>query len=536
MKVINNTTILIIILLSFLILEYRNYLNRNETFENITNNIDNPDNPDYNINKKLIIKKTNKFRKVYSHENYTVYEPYPIDDFYPLGQYITFNGQKPLEPAMLVKSNDDHEEKPKDFVIVCSTEDDMPIWKPVSNKNFTCMGYIFSKNKPSVHRFLCVNKKYCKLTSLNNNIFSKKLNKSNNNFGYTIWNIRNNPHFICSSYNNENVPKNSVFEIVDSFIDVNDPIKIIKTKSYKHIWKYYNVETKKYINIWLPERMNDYYPIGYIGFSSNINPNNNIETTLVHKDHVKKPIDYGNQSIVDYTMEDTNDSNIKNNKISFWKPRAPEGYTCLSDVLVENHKEPYSNSLIYCVATEYLVPNGELKEIWNTVPDIENKLAIFTDDNNYIYTNYQYKPPQMKPLEIDEKLIHVEKDILDIKRGIIFVYEDNNKENSNNLNKEKIILENLSNKAGVPKTRFSNIVIHNNNTISFAIEPRPANSNQLSTYQIKNVFSKLIESENLNINDKKNNTIFKLKKIKILEPKKNDYISLDNNKFADKFN
>ena len=48
-----------------------------------------------------------------------------------------------------------------------------------------------------------------------------------------------------------------------------------------------------------------------------------------------------------------------------------------------------------------------------------------------------------KLIEIDEKFIHVEKDILDIKRGVIFVYEDINIQNSDNMKKEQIILENL---------------------------------------------------------------------------------------------
>ena len=43
---------------------------------------------DSQITNSLLIKKTNNFNKVYGNSKYTIWIPQPIDDYYPIGNYI----------------------------------------------------------------------------------------------------------------------------------------------------------------------------------------------------------------------------------------------------------------------------------------------------------------------------------------------------------------------------------------------------------------------------------------------------------------
>ena len=111
---------------------------------------------------------------MYKHNNYTIWEAEPIDDYFPIGQQITKTNTPPKKSSLLVKSNKNLH-RPKGYIIVGSTEDSTPIWKPISKKGYTSMGHIFSKKKPSIHKYRCVKKTLCDETSINRKIYLKTI-------------------------------------------------------------------------------------------------------------------------------------------------------------------------------------------------------------------------------------------------------------------------------------------------------------------------------------------------------------------------
>ena len=80
---------------------------------------------------KLDIKKTLNFKKVFESTRYKVWEPVAIDDYYPVGHYLTTgkNSSSPKIPAILVKTSESEHDKPIRYTLVSSTGDDMGIWK-----------------------------------------------------------------------------------------------------------------------------------------------------------------------------------------------------------------------------------------------------------------------------------------------------------------------------------------------------------------------------------------------------------------------
>ena len=72
-----NLIVFVVIFVCYIYLEYYviNNINFKEGFE---------------VNgDKLLIKKTLKYNNIYSTPNYTVWEPEPIDDYFPLSQSVT---------------------------------------------------------------------------------------------------------------------------------------------------------------------------------------------------------------------------------------------------------------------------------------------------------------------------------------------------------------------------------------------------------------------------------------------------------------
>ena len=59
--------------------------------------------------------------------------------------------------AILIKSNSNYKDRAVDYKLISSTEDGMGIWEPVPNKGYVSLGHVFNKNKPSKHKFRCIN-------------------------------------------------------------------------------------------------------------------------------------------------------------------------------------------------------------------------------------------------------------------------------------------------------------------------------------------------------------------------------------------
>ena len=519
--------VLTIIIACFIYTEYR-LRNINEHFSN-------------KENKKLNIKKTLNFKKVYNNNNFTVWEPEPIDDYFPINQSITMNNKKPQEPGILVKSTNKMLDRPKDYLLIASTEDNIGIWKPLSYEGYKEMGHIFSKEKPSKHRFRCINDEYTKLSSIDNNICSKNLdsNKNNGNEGYTVWYITDSENFMCSSLNESSIPKDLAYKLNKTYLSAEKKLKIKKTKKFIKVWSYSNLETTKDVTIWKPLSEKDYVNVSFIVLPGKVNPNDNLETVLVHKDFVKAPIDFGNKSIVEFKLKTPVN---KQNSISFWRPIPPKGYVCLSDVAVLGNEEPNLNNIIYCLPLEYTENiENNLTEVWSSIPNTKNKLSLFKNNNSYLFSNDKYIKPNLTTYKINSKLIEIEKDLLDLDREIILNYKLNNN-NSEILDSEKreyLLLKTLSNRLGINTNRLTDVSFsENSNKISIMLTSKPINSNQQKTYDIYKQLDDLINNNNgLKINNSNDdNHIMTIINIKLIEPTDLKSIPIDNRNFSDKYN
>ena len=54
---------------------------------------------------KLFIKKTKNYDKIFENNTYTIWIPKPINDYYPIGNYISLDKKPPNNMAVLVKNN-----------------------------------------------------------------------------------------------------------------------------------------------------------------------------------------------------------------------------------------------------------------------------------------------------------------------------------------------------------------------------------------------------------------------------------------------
>ena len=519
-KLTINLIVLILLCLGFIYLEIKIQKTNMENFE--TNRNEN----------NILIKKTNKYNKIYSHKNYTIWEAEPIDDYFPIGQQITKNKSPPEKSSLLVKSNKDLQDRPKGYMLIGSTEDSVPIWKPISNNGYASMGHIFSKKKPSIHKYRCVKKNLCDETNINRKVYLKSLvNKENH--GYTIWDIRDSDRFVCMSLNNGTIPDDDVYKINSQNFMVEQKISIKKTKLYEKIWSYKNPKNKQDVTIWKPQPLGDFVPIGYIALASTINPNKKMESILVNKDHVKPPLEYGDKSILNLSVKTS--KNLK--KYSFWRPVPPKGYVCLSDIIVNNFDEPKTNDLVYCIPQEYMVDEGMLKEIWNSIPQIKNKISVFVDNNNFFRVNNDYSTPSIPSQDLNYNFVDIETDKKDLERKATLTYETN--ENLTEiLDSEKkitLFLDSLSNRLGVHKKRFKDITFEQDK-INLKITAKPHGSGELTSYEIKKNLSDIVNNGGLKINNsKKDGFIFTITKLEIFEPVDNKIIKLDNRNFSDRF-
>lgn len=518
-KLTINLIVLILLCLGFIYLELK-----------IQHNVENF-NTEESTN-KILIKKTNKYNKVYKHNNYTIWEAEPIDDYFPIGQQITKTNTPPKKSSLLVKSNKNLQDRPKGYIIVGSTEDSTPIWKPIAKKGYTSMGHIFSKKKPSIHKYRCVKKTSCDETSINRKIYLKTI-LDKDNHGYTIWDIRDTDTFVCMSLNNGTIPDDHVYKINSQNFMVEEKISIKKTKLYEKIWSYSNPKNKQDITIWKPKPLGDFVPIGYIALASTINPNKKLETILVNRDHVKPPIEYGEKSILNLNTKSKNNS--KN--VSFWRPVPPKGYVCLSDIIVNELGEPETNDHIYCIPQEYMVDEGMLKEIWNTIPQIKNKISVFIDNNNFFRVNNEYDTPNVQAQDLNYNFVEIETDKKDLERKASLTYKlnENSTEIIDSEKKVSLFIDSISNRLDVHKKRFKDIKFENDK-IHLKITAKPHGSGEQTSYEIKTNLSNIVNNGGLKVNNsKKDGFIFTITKVEIFEPVDNKIIKLDNRNFSNKF-
>lgn len=493
----------------------------------------NKENTDIINSKYLLFKKTLAYKLITKNDKYSIWEPEFIDDYFPVGHYVSLDSNPPRNPAILVKSLvKNSSDRPKNYEIVASSQDNHTIWKPVSKNGYVSLGHVFNSGFPSKHKLRCVPKKFTEESSINQKIVDQQMNdEETNNKGYNLWNIHNNHCFLASSLNNYEVPSDKVYQIKENSLEVDKPMIIKHTKSYRKIWSYFNNVSKKHIVIWCPEAPDNFRTVGYIALPKNINPNENLETVVVHQDFCKPVLDYGDKSILNFKDNDTT--------LSFWKPIPPKGYVALSHVIIKGKIEPDANDLIYCVPLEYTkqVP-GSTKDVWNTIPINNNKLSIWTNQDNFFYANNDYAKHDNLELTFNYKFIEDEHDIMDLTRDILADYKlnTNNTEVYNSDTKEALFISTISNRVGFNSRRIKNVSFTDENKINLSIISRPAGSNELTVYEAVNQLKDMVSKGGLKINNSNNdNHIATINSLDVYEKNDKTEIPLDNSNYNSHF-
>ena len=95
-------------------------------------------------NNTLLIKKTNDFKQIFSNNKYSIWCPLPIDDYFPIGHYITLNKSYPKIMATLIKNElgNKSKNKPMKYDIISITNNQYAIWNPIPNDNYISLGHI----------------------------------------------------------------------------------------------------------------------------------------------------------------------------------------------------------------------------------------------------------------------------------------------------------------------------------------------------------------------------------------------------------
>lgn len=464
------------------------------------------------IENKLLYKKTLNFRKVWynGNDDYTVWEPEPDGDYYPVGNIIIKGKNRPKYPEILIKSNtDNNSDRPLRYELVSFiTIENMDsegfkkvgIWKPVCNKYYRSLGHIIQVGykPPSIHRIRCVSKKFLNVGSLEN-IIAEGSSHIKSLKGYNLWKILDSNYFIGNDKNNSEEPLERVYNINTKYLDVEDKLPIKKTNLYTLIWRGYNKETKKSISIWRPKSTEKYVSIGDIAYDGK-DPNGILETILVHKKYAKPVEDFGSKPVVKYFQD--------KEVISFWKPKPPKDYGCIGFIANKGSSEPESNTICYSLPLKYLKlnKNEDKEKIWSTIQLSIQKLSIWRDENNYFIVNNNYSYPEDIYYKLENALLKINRDLLDVEQRIVLKYKLNkyNREMYNSDTKEKLFITSLSSRLGITSSRIHNIRFEEGKIVKIKIVSRPSGSDEPLVYQIINNIESQIKNNTLKINNSKN--------------------------------
>ena len=488
---------------------------------------------------RFVIKKTLNFNKIWhcKKNNVTIWEPESDGEYYPVGNIITKGITKPKKPAILVKSNISNKlDRPLryeiiTYIILPSLDNSIKkvgIWSPIPNKGYKSLGHIFEKGyrPPSIHRIRCVPKSFTNLSNVDNIIYED--NNKNNMKGYNLWSISDSNYFIGNDMNDYLEPIAKVHSFNYNKLQVDNNLHIKKTKHYKFIWKGHNSETNKSVSIWRPVNTKKYVSLGDI-VSDGKNPNENLETILVHKEMVKPCEGFGTKPVLTYFID-------KQNKISFWKPIPPKDYGCLGYVVTLDSNEPSNNNIIYCVPLKYLnVANKNDKTlIWNTIQLSVQRLSIWKDLNNFFVVNNNYKQSNEIQYKLNDNFLYLDRDMLDISQDIQLKYtlHKNNRELYNSSEREELFVNSLISRLGISKNRLKNISFNNSKIMKMTIVSRTAGSKEHRVSQIIENIENQISNNSLKINNSKNdgyiaNIVF----LDVANSKFNEKIPLNNTKF-----
>ena len=520
------------ILFTIIIVISQKLLNKYEPFvssESETNNLE--DSP---ASKALEIKKTLDFKQIYRGDKYCVWEPKPIGEYYPIGHYLTIDESPPTNPAILIKSLDNCEDdKPIRYTVLTMNKDGYAVWKPNAKHGFESVGHIFSKDYPSRHIIRLPSKEHVLPGNLKDKLVDEK--------DVAIWSVEDSELFLGVNRKDSPVPHDDPKIINANLISNIPPLNVKHTRKYKKMFEKTNKKMNKTFTIWRPQPPEGYVSLGDIATSNGLDPNNNLDSMVILKEQVKYPLHFNNTPICNLQNDKDNENKPKKKTVTFWKPQAPEGYTCVGIVINNGRNEPISNKIIGCVPVEYVKVlendcNYSHKMIWNNLPSNKN-ISVFTDKSNRVFVYNSLKCKNENNKIIDPEHIYTEKDRFDYQRDAIISYELN-KTNTliySEKEREDFIKHSIKNQFLVSDKRFKNFKF-NPEKMKFmvTITSRDSNSDELPALDLLVKMQQKTVLEPIKIFNLENtNHISSLTYIDILEPENNKII-LDNSLFRNK--
>ena len=483
---------------------------------------------------KLLIKKTKNYKKIFENTKYSVWEPIPINDYFPLGHYISYNKKKPENMAILVKNKLGlkSKDKPIRFDVVSITNKEYAIWQPIGNKDFISLGVIYGKQYPSKYIIRCIPKHFCKSSYINNKIISNKIKK--NDKGYELWSINNSNLFVCNNINNKNNLNNlkKVYRLNENYLDIEKKFYVRNTNKYKKICSYKDTKLNKDFYIWRPIPPDNFCSLGDIILDIEDNPNNMLNTIVAHNSLCKIPLNYGNRSI--YKIK----TNTKKYNISFWRPVPHNNYYFFGDIVVMGDEEPEADNIIYSISIDYLktVNYDTHKIIYNNI-DNKNPFSIWDDENNFFMVSKGYKNIKKNRIILNRDFVYSDYDMLDLGRKIILKFKTN-KKTIKSIDENQlidIIKTNLSSKLDINLSRLNTIKLNSSKKeIILNIKARGMGTDEVSINNIVKKLKNIIDHEDIKIYNKtKDNYYISIDELFTEENIKN--IALDNSLFREKF-
>lgn len=518
----NNFLIFLIVLALLLILIAYFQVKNVEQF---TSHIDNLPNTD-----KLLIKKTNQYKKIFSNKMYSIWMPVSIDDYYPTGCCYTKNKMPPKSLATLVKNEygNTSKDKPDKYDILAITNNNNAYWYPIPQQGYSSLGIMCSKEYPSKFSLRCVPKKFTNKTNIVKKLVTNSVSQSDK--GYEIWSLNNSNNIAVSNLNNsDNIDNLKNIRVLDETkCSVEKKLYIKYTTSYKKVGEYVDNKTQNKCYIWSPVPPNNFCIIGYVCLNNNQNPNNKLKTIVVHKSSCRIPLDYGKKSIIDFKINE--DENI-----SFWRPTPPKNYCCLGDVPVLGNQEPNSDNLIHCISLDYVNESkNKRRMVWNNI-DNKKSASIWSDNNNVLTISNGYSD-HINNYVLNEDLFTSDSDLLDDIKVLQLNYRKN-KNNNEKIDKEKLaqlVKQNLVSKLDVNSARLKEIIVNKGN-IELTIDSRKSGSSELTVKEVIQKLKNILDNGDIRIYNNEKSDYYIIIDTFIIKNLDNNSVLIDNSLFVKKY-
>lgn len=443
-----NLTLILLILIGLVMLRRRENFTEEQT----------PETSPY-----LKIKKTNTYRLVYKTKDFFVWEAYPIDHYFPIGQVYTKTAEPPSFLDTLV-FNGEKVNKATGYELVSMTSGNMKIWKPIVPKGFGIVSYIFSKNKPSLNKFKYLPYEFLKKTTANVCVNDCK--------NYSSWNIFNSHYIYCYDKINKVTRKHTLYFLDETKVAPERKLLVSLTMNYLKLY-----ENEK-IGIWRPIAPKDYKILGDCVFKAGKNPNNKISVATVHKSFATPIIDYHDTPV------------CKINNVNIWKPNAANNTQTLGHIITLTDKEPNSNT-VSSIPLEYMEANNDLESMDDSLPRDTDKYNIFAN-KKYLLSHNDYQLPKIA-FKLNMDYCNFEKIITEI--PIEFRLKIQGDININD------IKETLSQRTGTSKERFIDSRMFEKETISLTVSPKPINSKEDTPEEIINTIQELLKKKPIQVDE-----------------------------------